>query len=280
MNEHPKAQPRVADIVAIVEKLAPLSLAEGWDNCGLQVGDPDWAVRKVWVALDPLPAVITAAAAQQVDLLITHHPLFFKSIKAINLKTPLGKIVETAIVGRTAVYAAHTNLDSAREGVNEVLARKIGLVDAEALIPADLPRDDDSQYRKLGLGRIGPLHSAVRLGDLAEEIKRAFNVAAVKVTGSLDKVISKVAVCSGSGGGLIEHFFQSDAELFISGDIRYHEARMIEDQGRALIDIGHFASEHIVIDALVEQLRRGVGINGYSVGIEPCRIENDPFAYI
>ena len=278
MNGRSPKIPSVADIVDLMEELAPLSLAEEWDNCGLQIGHPDWTVEKIWVSLDPLYEVVASAAVQQVDLLITHHPLFFKPVKTIDVSTPLGKVVAGVIASKTAVYAAHTNLDSAREGVNEILARKIGLTGLEAMIPAQ-PKDE-SQPAALGLGRIGLLPQPTTLGEFAETLKKQFNLKTVKVTGSLEKSISRAAVCSGSGGSLLEHFFQSGADVYISGDIRYHEARTIEDRNSAVIDIGHFASEHIMIDALVDQLRAGVRKKGYQTAIEPCNIERDPFAFI
>ena len=80
----------LSEIIRILDNLAPPSLAEEWDNCGLQLGDLTWPVAKIWVALDPVKAVVEAACAQDVDLLITHHPLIFKSLKAIEFHTPLG----------------------------------------------------------------------------------------------------------------------------------------------------------------------------------------------
>jgi dinuclear metal center YbgI/SA1388 family protein len=117
----------VAHIVRILDRLAPPRLAESWDNVGLQLGDPSWPVKKIWTALDPLPEVVAKACEQEVDVLVTHHPLFFKPIQRIDCGKPLGRIVEMALSRRLAIFSAHTNLDSVQGGVNDVLAGRMGL---------------------------------------------------------------------------------------------------------------------------------------------------------
>jgi GTP cyclohydrolase I len=275
---------RVADMVGLMEKIAPAFLAESWDNCGLQVGDLQWPVKKVWVALDPLYSVIDAAAGQDVDLVITHHPLIFKPLRNIDLDRPEGKIIAAALNGRTAIYAAHTNLDSARDGINEVLARKIGLDRLVPLVPAGTAETSantaSSATDAMGMGRVGRLDPPVSVAELAQKIKKALGLARVKVAGRAKGMIGKVAVCSGSGGSLLGNFLASGAEVFVTGDIRYHDARAAEDAGRALIDIGHFASEHIMISMLCNQLGRAVAEAGWDVRIEACDLEQDPFELI
>lgn len=271
----------VADIVGLMEKIAPAFLAESWDNCGLQVGDLQWPVKKVWVALDPLFSVIDAAAKQDVDLVITHHPLIFKPLRNIVLDKPEGKIIAAALNSRTAIYAAHTNLDSARDGINDELARKIGLDRPVPLVPAASAEmsanPNGSATGAMGMGRVGLLKPSMTLDQLVQKIKNQLGLARVKVAGRADRKIGKVAVCSGSGGGLLGNFLDSDAEVFITGDTRYHDARMMEGAGRVLIDIGHFASEIIMIDMLRQMLVKAVAGNGWDVRIEACELEQDPF---
>jgi dinuclear metal center YbgI/SA1388 family protein len=125
----------VDQIIAVLNRLAPPRLAESWDNVGLQFGDRAWPVEKIWVALDPLPEVVAEACENEVDLLVTHHPLFFKSLKKIDCATPVGRIVSLAAAGRLAIFSAHTNLDSATGGVNDVLAGLLGLDDCLPLSP-------------------------------------------------------------------------------------------------------------------------------------------------
>lgn len=123
----------VKDIVSIVEVFAPPHLAMEGDRIGLQVGDMQQAVKKVWLALDPSPQVIEQAVQEGVNLLITHHALFYRSLHQINTATTSGKALATALANNLAIYSAHTNLDIAWGGVNDIIAEKVGLNDIEIL---------------------------------------------------------------------------------------------------------------------------------------------------
>ena len=116
-----------------MESFAPSRLAEDWDNVGLQIGDLNRPVETIRVALDPTPDVVDAAAKDGVDLLITHHPLIFYPLKVIDLDSPMGSIIQTAVLRRMAIFSAHTNLDSAAGGLNDILAHRIGLNDVKVL---------------------------------------------------------------------------------------------------------------------------------------------------
>lgn len=271
---------KVADIIGVMEKLAPPVLAEEWDNCGLQVGSAQWPVKKVWVALDPLPEVVRTAVEQKVDMVITHHPLLIRPLRTIDVETPAGSIIETALCARTALYAAHTNLDSAREGVNEILARTIGLKGLAPMIPFKADIGEGGAHRQLGMGRLGRLGRKTSLEDLARRVKIKLKLDTIKLSGAPGLQVDRVAVCSGSGSGLLDDFLQSSAQVYVSGDLRYHDARRVEDAGRGLIDVGHFSSEHLVIDPLVAQLKAAARSRKWEVNIEACRLERDPFFYM
>jgi dinuclear metal center YbgI/SA1388 family protein len=272
-------KPIVADIITVMERIAPPALAEAWDNCGLQVGSPQWPVNKIWVALDPLFSVVEAAAAQSVDMVITHHPLIFKPLRSIDVETDIGRIINNALITQTAVYAAHTNLDSTVNGINDILAQRIGLQDTVPLQPISgaYSTDAESIETCIGLGRVGRLASAVSAAQLAQDVKSALSLDLVRVAGDLQTVVRNVAVCSGGGGSLLEAFFKTDAQVYISGDLRYHDARAAEAAGRVLIDVGHFPSEHIVVNSLAVQLQKEMAGARWNVAVEPCRLEHDPF---
>ena len=116
------------------------------------------------------------------------------------------------------------------------------------------------------------------MATLAEQIKTRLKLPVAKVAGDLDRIVEYVAVCSGSGGSLLETFLDTSAQVYVSGDLRYHDARSVEDANRGLIDIGHFCSEHIVLDPLAERLRALAREKGWRVSIETCPLERDPFA--
>ncbi len=365
----------VADIIRRMEKLAPTGLAEKWDNVGLQVGQMSWSVDRVSVALDPLPQVVDAACASHTDLLITHHPLTLSPYKTIDFDTPLGAIIQQAAQNHLAIFTAHTNLDSARGGLNDLLASRLSLKNPTRLLPAETsddcklvvyvpieyeqtvlralfeagagtiggytscsfrnrgtgtfkPGPDAQPYsgargtlsqadevrieaivqkRQLtqviahvrqhhpyetmaydvyplvsieapeGLGCIGEFENPIELEPLAVKVKAMMGLPAVKLAGRPDLKVKRAAVCSGSGASLLPLFLAADAQVFISGDWRYHDARQVEASGRGLIDIGHFASEHIVVKDLARRLQAELEDAGLPVIVDACDLEKDPF---
>jgi len=118
---------KVSDILGFIDKIAPMPLAEKWDNPGLQVGDPGEGARRIMVALDPSPKVIKEALLSGCNILVTHHPLIFKPISTISADTPLGRSIHEAIENRLSIIALHTNYDIAEGGLNDLLAEKTGL---------------------------------------------------------------------------------------------------------------------------------------------------------
>lgn len=279
MNADKPKKIRVADVIRVMNDIAPPCLAEEWDNVGLQIGSAQWKVHKIRVALDPLLDVIEDAGRHQVDLVITHHPLIFTSLKSIDLETHVGRIIDTALRTKTAIFAAHTNLDSAADGLNDVLARRLGLLNLQPLVKAGdcgEPSDNPAASMTTGLGRIGEIATPQRLEHWVDDIKKRMGLNYVRAAGNVMQRVQRVAVCTGSGGSLIKDFLDSGADVFVTGDLRYHDARTVEEAGRAFIDIGHFASEHIVVKALVEKLTSAVQACGWDVQVEACLTEQDP----
>ena len=273
----------VGDIISNVEELAPRELAASWDNVGLQVGSRDWPVKKVWVALDPLPQVVKAACRAKVDLLITHHPLIFKPLKSIDCMTSAGDIIHSALRHHVAIFSAHTNLDSAAGGVNDSLAQRIGLCNLEVLQKGEhgsAALGEKEQLVVQGLGRTGDLPRETTLALLANELKKSLGIESVCIAGDPDLAVSKVALCSGSGASLLGDFLASSAQVYVSGDLRYHDARDVETAGRGLIDIGHFASEHLIVEVLAGKLTDMLNRSNADVSIEACRLEQDPLKRI
>jgi dinuclear metal center YbgI/SA1388 family protein len=263
----------LADILRILERMAPPHLAEEWDNVGLQVGDPGREVGLVWVALDPSPNVVSAACRKGVGLLVTHHPLIFRPLKQINTGTPLGAVIEKALRHRLAVYAMHTNLDAATAGLNDLLAQRLGVQRLKPLVG----REDPSARSGPGIGRSGVLPVRLRLDELALEVKRRLGLESVRIAGDASRHMKRVVLSTGSGGSLLPLFLSSAADVFITGDLRYHDAREIEAAQRGAIDIGHFHSEHLMASAVAQRLRRALQRRRATIRVEACPIERDPF---
>ena len=277
----------VAQIIKIMDKLAPPWLAEEWDNVGLQIGDPRLPVRRIWVALDPSQEVVQAACKKNVDLLITHHPLIFRPLKSIDFDTADGAIIQMAAQHQLAIFSAHTNLDIVRDGVNDVLAQRLEIQDLCILQPVhagERSKENISPFMggetEHGIGRIGSLAKAGNLKSLVSMVKNKLKLDFVKVAGDLEMSVARVAICSGSGSSLMQAFLSSDAQVFISGDIHYHDARDAESANRGIIDIGHFPSEHLMVEALAHQLEKTISGEGMKIKVEPCVLETDPFIFL
>ncbi len=271
-----------ADIIDVMETIAPSRLSEKWDNVGLQAGKLNWPVKRLRVALDPLTDIVNEACNDNIDLLITHHPLIFKPLTRIDFDTPVGRIIRMAARHRLAIFAAHTNLDSARDGLNDLLAHRIGLknLNVFAQISKLSRQSDQMAVPNEGLGRIGTTDTAIELVALAAEIKTRLNLEHVKYAGNPYLIVNKVAVCTGSGSGLMSQFLESDVQVFVSGDLRYHDARDAEANRRGLIDISHFASEHLIVAVLQKKLENILVSKGYDIDIDISFSEKEPFVSI
>lgn len=279
--------PTVSDIISVLDSIAPPTLAEAWDNVGLQVGDRERTVKQIWVALDPTYQVVKAACRQKVDLLITHHPLLFKPLQSLDFRTPVGSIIDLAVRHHLAIFSAHTNLDSTLGGINDILAARIGLSDLKPL--AEFQSDNQNRYdvdplvasaQGAGIGRVGSLDAALDLISLAGRIKHKLKLRYVKLSGDPALPVKKVAICSGSGASLLAEFFASGAQVFISGDMRYHDARDVEASHLGLIDIGHFASEHLIVEVLAQKLAGIFTDSKMNLNVKACDIEKDPFTVL
>jgi len=265
--------PTVADMIRIMAAIAPPVLAEEWDNCGLQVGDDRWPSARIRIALDPSWTVVETACRQQADLLITHHPLIFRPLKKLDFATPVGQVIRQATYHQMAIFSAHTNLDSVADGVNDVLFEKLGLTHRSVLMP-------NSHRPSEGLGRVGKIDTETDLSSFADAIRKQLALPFVRFVGDPNLPVRKVAICGGSGSGLLEIFWNSDADVFVTGDIRYHDARDAEALNRGLIDIGHFSSEFIILDVLQHKIRQALSTAGFEAETAVCRVEKDPFVAV
>lgn len=266
---------QLKDIFNIMEKIAPASLAEGWDNVGLQIGNHDDDAKGIMVALDPSLAAIEKVTESGFNLLLTHHPLFFSDIKSINLNSPMGQTIEAAIKGSVAIFTAHTNLDSVEGGVSDMLADLLMIGDTKPLEPVQA-----EGHVKCGLGRIGTIKKRPLLKEVITKIKKNLNIPKVRVIGDLERRIETIALCGGSGGSLIHSASQKGADLFISGDIRYHQAREAEELDLSVIDVGHFSSEKVAIDGLTNILKMQLDKKGLNIPLEKFNSEKEPFIII
>ena len=236
---------KVKDVTEVIEAFAPLSLREKWDNSGLCVGSPDAEVSSVLLGLDCTEELVDEAVACGADMIVTHHPLIFSGLKRISPEDQVGAAVIKAVKAGISIYAAHTSADKVISGVSGAMAARLGLADVEIL-------DEDGEGT--GLGVVGNLPQPISSEEALELVKKAFNLKALRCSRPLEDNISRIAMCGGSGGSLIAAARRSGAQLYISGDISYHNFFTPEDF--MIMDIGHYESEIEIVDILFSLLRK------------------------
>ena len=263
-----------------VEELWPESLAEDWDEVGLVAGHPNAEVHRVMFAVDPTIDVIEEAIDFGAELLITHHPLLLRGVTSVAANTAKGKAVHRLIESGTALMTVHTNGDSAVGGVSDVLADALGLQNVAPLTPAanGLPEE--------GIGRVGDLEEVLTLGDFAARVFGILPSVAggVRVSGDRDGLIRRVAVCGGAGDSLFGEVRASNADVYVTADLRHHpasEAREAAVNDRPyLIDVSHFASEWLWLPAAAEALGNVLTDQGHDVEIRVSTTNSDPWDFI
>ena len=240
----------VNDILAFVETLAPRYMKMDWDNVGLLCGRKERPVRKLLVALDPFRSVIEEAIEIGADLIVTHHPLIFAGeVKAVNEDTETGRCLLMLMEHGISAINAHTNLDQAPGGINDVLARTLGLSNIEVVSP-------------VGTDEAGNPWGLLRAGEVSEQPLEQF-LATVKQSLHCDglrfcdggKPVRKVAVGGGSCGGAFADAAAHGCDTLVTADVKYNQFRSAYELGINLIDAGHFHTENPTMPILAEKIR-------------------------
>lgn len=227
---------KVKDIAKAIEDFAPLSLKEDWDNPGLQVGEREMEVTGVLLCLDVTEEILKEAKKRDCNMIVSHHPLIFGGLKRLTGASPTERIVAGALKDDIAIYSAHTNLDSAFEGVSYEMAHMLGMKDCRPLEKSAIGND------KEGLGIVGTVAPTPKL-EFLRKVKDTFEVKDLRYSAQTPGiVVRKVALCGGSGGSLIKQALQSGADVYICGDLKYHDFTSYGSE-ILLADIGHFESE-------------------------------------
>lgn len=258
---------KVNNIIKEMELLAPTYLKEDFDNVGLMVGDKNKEVKKVLLALDCTLKVIEEAKKENVELIITHHPLIFKRPSSITTDTLQGKKIIELIKNDISLYSSHTNLDSVENGLNDTIVSILGFDNFKIL--EKNKRDD-----KAGLGRIVSLNESIQLEDLISKIKKSLNINNLRVVKGKDKV-NKIAIINGSGQDFIGKAVALGADCIITGDTTYHFASDYKEMEISILDVGHFASEQITFFNVMENLKEKFKDVEFIIST----VEEDPFSF-
>ncbi len=246
--------PSVADIAAAVWEMAPLELAEDWDNAGTLV-DCGGEVSSVLVALDITGEVVNEAEAEGCQLIVAHHPVIFHPLRSLRHGDVVYRLVKKSI----SAVCAHTNLDAAAGGVNDILAAVFGLASVELFA---------------GIGRVGNLKEAVPAAKLARFCAGRFG-AHVRLADA-GKPVSRLAVLGGSGGGLLKEALLAGADAVLTGEADHHDAIDAAQAGVSMIVAGHFHTEFPVVAVLAERLAARFP----DLQLRCTRRGRDPFTYI
>ena len=232
----------VSDILQFVETLAPRSMKMDWDNVGLLCGSRSTPVTKVLVALDPFEHVCKEAAQWGAEVIVTHHPLIFRPLPSITDETTIGRGIRTLIKHDISAINAHTNLDQAPGGVNDVLANTLGLENVQIINPRD----------GFGLLRMGQVHEQ-NLSDFLSTVKKNLRCEGLRYVDG-GKPVRKVAVGGGACADGFREALDAGCDTFVTSDIKYNQFWDAHDLGLNLIDAGHFHTENPVVAVLAEKI--------------------------
>ena len=262
----------LAQVVAALERRYPPSTAEEWDAVGLVCGDPAAPVQRILWAVEPVEEVVEEAIAADVDLIVTHHPLFLSGVHSVATTTAKGRIVHRLIGSGIALYCAHTNADVADPGVSDALAAALGVAATQPVIAG---------VSAPGLGRIGDLPEAMTLAEFAEVVASSLPPThhGVRVAGDPGRSVHRVAVCGGSGDSLLASSTAQGADVLVTADLKHHRAlEHLEDGGCAIIDVAHWASEWPWLDQAAGLLAQDLAAEGATVESIVSARPTDPWA--
>jgi dinuclear metal center YbgI/SA1388 family protein len=359
----------VADFTQFLQTFAPLNLAEEWDNVGLLLGDPAAPVRRVMTCLSVTPEAVAEAVREQVQLIVSHHPVLFRPTQKWTAATAEGGMLLTLVQAGCAVYSPHTAFDNTPGGINDILAQRLGLSAVVPLRPAparqcklvvfvpdaDLAkvsaalfaagaghigqyrecsfrlagtgtffatdatnptigqkgrREDVQEWRlevvcpeaeveaivaamrqahsyeepaydvyplrptsgKAGAGRLGVLPQPLSLHDFAHQVKQSLHAASVQVVGDGQHRVQRVALACGAAGEFLKEAVRQQADVFLTGEMRFHDCLAAQAARIAVVLPGHYATERCGVEELATLLQR----NFPDISIWASRAERDP----
>ncbi|GAA1969627.1 Nif3-like dinuclear metal center hexameric protein [Kitasatospora viridis] len=267
--------PKLSEVITALEELYPPRWAESWDAVGLVCGDPQAEVRRVLLAVDPLPAVAHEAAEWGADLLFTHHPLYLRGTTSVAATSFKGRVVHQLIRSGTALHVAHTNADHADPGVSDALAAAIGLTVLGPLVP-----DPTDPAGRRGSGRICELPEPEPLSAFAARVAAALPATAtgIRVAGDPDAVISRVVVSGGSGDSFFAEVRAAGVDAFVTADLRHHPAsEAFAAEPVALVDAAHWATEWPWLGQAARELDAIAEKHGWELETRVSTLVTDPW---
>ena len=261
----------VNDILSIMNELYPESYSEEWDRSGLQIGDPNAPVKRISIALESTQESVNEAIRQKADVLLTHHPLFLTPLHCIDRCRFPGTIIFSAFIKSLHILSFHTQVDMAPNGLNDYVLKKLG--EFSNIYPLIL-----SVSPSVGSGRIARFKKPVEINEFKKRIESIFvhDILRFAIPETVSE-ISTIALCTGSGTSFTDSFLASEADIFLTGDVKYHTAVEVLQQKKGIIDIGHFGSECFFVPMISEALKVEFQKRKIDVSIGTFEGEKSPF---
>ncbi len=267
----------VKDLMVYLQQRAPLELAEGWDNVGLLLGDESLPVSKVLTCLTLTPDVAEEAIEHTINVIVTHHPILFQSVKRLTTATPEGRMLWQLARAGISVYSSHTAFDSAWEGINQQLITKLGVINSRPLKELSnvlQAHPDEAFNRPVGVGRFGTMVKPKSLHELLNELQTVFPDSQLAYIGDRNQIITTVGVACGSAAQFIDC---QSVDAFVTGEARFHDCLKARTLGCSMILLGHYASERFAMERLAEEINHT--FSAHKVTARASSNETDPINY-
>ena len=259
----------IKEIISLIEAYAPLKLQASFDNSGLLCGDPERVLTSILLCIDVTEEVVKEAIDKGHNLIISHHPLIFSGLKHITPATYVERCVIDAIKHDITIYAAHTNMDVVSNGVSGRMADKLDLYHRQILQPEGDPMDGN------GFGIIGELQQPVESMAFLQQVKEIFRCDRLRYTTPHTPFIQRVAVCGGAGASFFKQTLARQADIYISGDFKYHDFFLTENR-IMIADIGHYESEQFTKEIFYEILTKKIS----KFAVQFSEINTNPIKYL
>lgn len=292
MERNEKKSMTAGQIAAKIQEIAPESLQETWDNSGFQAGSPQQPVTKVLTCLDLDFSVLKEAKKLGCEMIVTHHPLLFSGIKKITDEDMTGRLIRQLVKDDIAVYSCHTPFDKTKGGNNDVLAEVLGLSSVRNLAGEKIesPEKMAAAMKEADIGRSGEFRQPVTIPQLVERLSmglcirpESIRIAMAENSGGQPgepetrPEFHKAGLCTGAGADLLPMAKELGCDVFVTGDVKYHEAQEALSYGICLIDAGHYGTEKTFgksmqallapkLTGRVEVLASGVDLDPFQLG--------------
>ena len=256
------------EVCGYMDAYAPPIWKEEGDPIGLQLGSPEQAIERLFLALGLTRAIVEEAISFDADMIVVHHSPFYVPFQQL-LEDELNRSVLTLVRGGIALFTAHSNLDMVPGGVSDVLAQRLGLSQTSVLQPWS------QQQEAIGLGRIGDLEESMPLEQFAYFVGNALETDGIRYVGQKDQMVKRIACCGGSGAYLYEEALAKGADCYVTADVKYHDALIAWETGPCLIDAGHWATENPVMPVLATYLQEKMP----ELSVHLSQNKAEPFTY-